>query len=67
MQKWFFWFGIANVILGLIMAGFMIANADAFGNLDGGDQTKIEVFFIPMAPLFTGIALMISGWPRKGG
>lgn len=67
MQKWFFAFGIINIVLGLILAGYMIANAHVFETLEGADQAKIEVFFIPMAPIFTGIALMIAGWPKKGG
>lgn len=67
MQKWFFWFGLVNIVLGLILAGYMVWNAEAFETLEGADRTKIEVFFIPMAPIFTGFALMIAGWPKRGG
>ncbi|MFC6199238.1 hypothetical protein [Ponticaulis profundi] len=65
MRKYFFWFGVANIVLGLILALYMLLNIEAFGSLENADTSKIEVFFIAFAPIFTGIALMISGWPQK--
>ena len=65
MRRYFFWFGVANIVLGLILAIFMLANIDLFGDLETDTRTKVEVLFVAFAPIFTGIALMITGWPRK--
>ncbi len=67
MRKNFFWCGIANILLGLALGIVFALNIDLFGDLSKTDTTKIEVLFIPLAPIFTGVALMITGWPRKDG
>ena len=67
MRKLFFWFGIANILLGIFMVVYFAINIEVFCDVANSDRTKVEILFIPLAPIFTGIALMITGWPRKDG
>ena len=67
LRKWFFFFGIINIVLGLILAIVMFANINVFGDLSKANTSTVEVLFICFAPIFVGIALMITGWPRKNG
>jgi hypothetical protein len=67
LRKWFFFFGVINIVLGLILAVVMFSHLDVFGDLSHASTSTIEVLFICFAPVFVGIALMITGWPRKGG
>ena len=62
LRKWFFFFGIINIVLGLILAIVMFANINVFGDLSKANTSTVEVLFICFAPIFVGIAL-ISGEP----
>ena len=50
LRKWFFFFGIINIVLGLILAIVMFANINVFGDLSQANTSTVEVLFICFAP-----------------
>ena len=65
MKLFLFWVGVANIALGLLMGGFLLMNMSAFipeNNTTGG---MLGLLFLPLAPLVTGVLMMMVGWPRK--
>lgn len=58
MQKYFFFFGILNLALGVILGVFIAMNFHLFGSLENADRTKIEAIFLPLAPIMLGIAFI---------